>query len=314
MAIELQKSFSLTYNALRMKVGDVVGYMNRDSAEFATRGVTQTNIDDFEALGNAFEVFPSDSVYQGQIKIEVDAKDAARQSCTLQIRTISGYFQQQWGNKSGQYKMLDIKNFTNSKDDGFITKARNVAATATTYLADLTGIGLTQGQIDALTAEAQTMEDKYHAIRSKIALRDIKTRERIEKGNELYAELVKYCEIGKLIWENTNEAKYNDYVIYETVHHGLSKPQDVTINFTGGTPNEIILDWSLVVDATEYEVYTSQVALGAPAEEFSLNQSVPINPFLEIIAPGFRYYYKVRAKSVDNQSAFSDEVWIEEAS
>jgi hypothetical protein len=35
-------------------------------------------------------------------------------------------------------------------------------------------------------------------------------------GNVLYAELVKLCNTGKDIFYSLNEAKYNDYVIYNT--------------------------------------------------------------------------------------------------
>ena len=47
-----------------------------------------------------------------------------------------------------------------------------------------------------------------------IANRDNAAKERVEKANELYALLTRYCEIGKSIWYETNEAKYNDYIIY----------------------------------------------------------------------------------------------------
>lgn len=49
-----------------------------------------------------------------------------------------------------------------------------------------------------------------------IADREIATEERTEKANLLYADLVKLCTFGKEIWAHSNEAKYNDYVIYNT--------------------------------------------------------------------------------------------------
>jgi len=307
----IDKEFSMSFDELRMAVSNVIGSMNRDATEFAARGVTQLDIDAFETQGNEFEVFPSDNYYQSMISEEVEEKNTARKNCEQMMRKISGYVQQEWGLRSPKYKRLGMKDYQAARDSSFLYKAREVARVAEDYLADLTAIGLTQTMIDDLAAEAQTMEDEMNAINSKTELRDEKTQERVTKANALYSNLRKYCDIGKLIWEDVDEAKYNDYVIYKTVHHGLSKPQNVVAGFTGTTPNEIAVAWDPVVEATEYEVYSSQVNLGDPPGEFSLSDTVLNAPYLAIISSGFRYYYKIRAKNAETQSDFSDEVWVE---
>ena len=40
--------------------------------------------------------------------------------------------------------------------------------------------------------------------------------DRVEAGNTIYTTLVKYTSIGLSIWETSDVAKYNDYVIYNT--------------------------------------------------------------------------------------------------
>ena len=47
-------------------------------------------------------------------------------------------------------------------------------------------------------------------------LRDITTEKRIKALNALYKMVAKYTGIGKDIFYETNEAKYNDYVIYDS--------------------------------------------------------------------------------------------------
>ena len=44
----------------------------------------------------------------------------------------------------------------------------------------------------------------------------IATEKRVEELNALYALVIKYAGIGQDIFYEENEAKYNDYVIYDT--------------------------------------------------------------------------------------------------
>jgi len=46
--------------------------------------------------------------------------------------------------------------------------------------------------------------------------RDIKTQDRIIKGNAVFKEITRLCNSGKSLFVNTDEAKYNDYVIHNT--------------------------------------------------------------------------------------------------
>jgi len=243
-----RKDYTMSNDELCMLASNLVVYMNRDAVEFLARSVTGLDITDFQNLGNAFEVFPPDEYYSAQVTAEVEAKDTARDNCTLKIQLISGYFEQQWGIGDYRYKQLNIKNFHNAADSKFLTTCRNVVSVAEEYLADLTPIGLTQLEIDALETEAQTMEDKMNAIITKKALRDSKTQERTQNGNELYAYCRQYSTIGKLIWENVDEAKYNDYIIY---HKAPDLPGKV-LNLAYDVPTNT-LSWDAAPKADDYQ-------------------------------------------------------------
>lgn len=302
----VRRNNNLSNSELAITVGVVVDSMNRDSTELAVRGVTQTNIDDFEALGNAFEIFPTDDIYKAEISIVAEEKTNSRNICYDKIQRISGYFEQNWGLNSPYYKQLGIRYLSDMRDGDFLVAARRVVQVSTTRLSDLTPIGLTQTEIDDLDAEAQIFEDKIHAIYSKTAEREIKTQERTNLANSLYNELKKYSTIGKLVWENVDEAKYNDYVIHKTVHSGLPKPQGLSSEIDPVVPNQINITWNSVLDATEYELHGSQVPSGQPAGEFSLINVVNLPQDIQIIDPGFTYYYKVRAKNTEKVSDYSD--------
>lgn len=308
---EVKKDFSYSYDYLMFKVGDVVSYMNRDVTEFTARGVDQAEIDAFEAQGNAFEAYPPDSFYQIFVSDEVQLKKEARENCSLQARKIAGIIEQVYGKNSGVYKGLKYNNVSSAKDDSFITLMRLIAKVAETFLANLSSSGLTQGMIDDLRAEAQIMEDKFHAIATKEAERDDATEERVNLANALNDNLSKYCQIGKSIWEDVSESKYNDYVINPSIDHGLSKVQNLVINSDPVAPENITLTWDPVVDATEYELYGSQVPLGSPPAEFGIVNTVTETNDAQILVPGFRYWFKVRARNATKVGYFSDEVFID---
>jgi hypothetical protein len=124
---EITANFDLSFDELRQTVSNVIGSMTRDETEFASRGVTQLDIDAFEAQGNEFEVFPSDNYYQSMISEEVEEKNTARKNCVVMMRKLSGYVQQEYGLRSPKYKRLGMKAYQAAKDSSFLFKAREVA-------------------------------------------------------------------------------------------------------------------------------------------------------------------------------------------
>ncbi len=308
---ELKKNFSMSFADLMMLASKLVFNMNRDSGEFASRGVDAAAITAFEALGNAFEVFPPDEVYVGELKDATNAKNLLRDSIMNEIQLISGFFDQKWGMNSGKYTSLRVKGIHNSSDANFLLTARTVVAQATANLAALTAEGLTQAAIDSLTANAQLFEDALIDVVDKKEVRDTKANERTEKGNELYSFAANYSKLGKLIWENVDEAKYNDYVIYPTSQSGLSKPQNLAAALDPVNVAPITLSWDLVADATSYDIYFNIAATGAPAGSFTLLNTFATSPALIPAIFEKRNYFKIKAINDTETSPYSDEVFVD---
>ncbi len=296
---------------LCMFASNLVVFMTRDSVEFAAKGVDAAAITALEALGNAFEVFPNDAYYKNDVTISVEAKNVNRENCQVQMRAIIGCAKIKWGSNSAQVKRFNAGKMTISSDRSFLTLARQCVTLATDYLADLAAQGLTQAMIDSLASEAQLMENEMNNISEKEALRDLKTQERINDGNELYGFVSQYCEIGKIIWQDVDQAKYNDYVIYPPTQKSLSKPQNLAASFDPLNPSPITLSWDLVADATSYDVYFNIAETGAPAGNYTLLNNFPTSPAL--VPPNFgkRNYYKIKAKNDTDTSAYSDAVWAD---
>ncbi len=306
-----RRKYSMSDSELAQLASDYIVYMTRDATEFDARGVDAATVTAFETLGNAFEVFPTDEEYLGLLMIEVDAKNQFREDCTGDVQFLSGFLEQKWGLESGQYKRLGIDRLQILRDREFLYRCREVVRITTEYLTDLTPEGLTQTMIDTLETNAQSLEDKLNAIADKTALRDAKAAERIRKGNELYDYLRKYSTIGKLIWENVDESKYNDYIIYPTVHHGLGKVLNLTAEYSATPTPAITLAWDAVENATKYSVYQSTVPLGDPPDVWAfINDFTGTGETFDVLEDT-RYWWYVQAKNDTETGPPSDEVYAD---
>lgn len=305
---ETSTKFTISMAELALIAGDIAGYMIRDAAEFALRGIDALAITAFETQIDDFEALPGDAFYRGEISISVQEKEGLRTQVLMDMQLISGFFEQKWGLESPQYRQLEMKGIHHVRDSQFYILAKRMVVTATTRLIQLTPDGMTQAMIDQLAANTQLFEDKLHQIALQEAEREIKTQERTVAANALYSQLQQYCRVGKLIWENVDAAKYEDYEIHKSVTHGLPKAQNLMAVNAGN--NIADLSWDPVVGATEYRIDKAEATTGQPQgpwEEYvvvtTTNTSAPL-------LPGFSYWYRVRGQSATETGYWSDEATI----
>ncbi|MCX6154278.1 MAG: hypothetical protein NT007_08965 [Candidatus Kapabacteria bacterium] len=308
------KSYTRNYNMsdadLCMFTSNLISDMTRDHVELAVFGVTTPNITNLQALGNAFEVFPSDEMLQGDIMIATATKNEKATAVKDTIRALALRVELKWGISSGQYTRLGISDLSRLSDEMLLFTSRRVHTVMTGYLTDLTSGGLTSGMLDDFEDLNEEFELAKNDQHDKINLRDNKTVERVSNGNELYALVSKYCNIGKQVWLNVDPAKYNDYVIYGSTSVGLSKPQNLTANWT--LPDTVVhLNWEAVTGALNYEIFSSAVNFGLPAGTYTSLGEFPSPPQGVSFVADKRNYYKIKAKNGSVASDYSDEAWTE---
>lgn len=209
----LKRDYRMSDADLCMLTSNLVVFMNRDRIHFTARGITEEMVTALKNLGDAFEIFPSDSYYFSENLLAVETKNKTRESLCIKLRAIMGYAKIMWGQNSPQVRRFDAGSLNRLEDKVLLTTCRLAVHVAENYLSELSPIGLTGAMINALDASCQTFEDNLIAITNAQAEREINAQERITKGNELYFLVAKYCQIGKIIWEDVNEAKYSDYAI-----------------------------------------------------------------------------------------------------
>lgn len=305
------REYNMADSDLMVFSNSLITFLTRDATEFAVRGVDSAAVTAYEALVTAFTAFPPDEFYRADVKETVDAKNNYRALCMDNIQLISGFFEQQWGVKDWHYDKLRIKGIENKKDNEFLVSCTNVAATAELYLTELSAIGLIQDMIDELVSHTAAMRLELRNIEEKKDVRDRKAYERIKKGNELYGYVKQYCTIGKLIWENLDESKYNDYLIYPAVEHGLGKVRNVTAVYTATPAPTIVMSWNAVEGATKYALYQSIVAIGDPPGEYIfINDFTGTGETLNVM-PDARYWFYLQAKNDTETGTRSNELFCD---
>lgn len=251
MADTSRLEFTMSYSDLITTCNTIHTFMVRDAAEFlANFGVTALMIAAFDTKINEFESFPTDEVLQGLAQQTTQDKDIIANNVRIKIRSIAVRAKNVFGENSGSYSAFGVKDMNRFDDGNLLACGRRVAQMGETYLTQLAAEGLTQNMLDDLLDICNEFETAGKAQKLAIANRSDSAKARVNKANELYKLLVKYCDYGKDIWYNINSARYDNYVIYQNISPGsLLAPQNLVFNYSAK-----VLWWDIVDNAVSYQL------------------------------------------------------------
>lgn len=179
-----------------------------------------------------------------------------------------------------------------------------------TYKTDLIAVGFVQADIDLLNTLAEELTTNNRAQEKFMRLSFARSEERVVAFNKFWDTMVKISNTSKIVFKDS-PAKIQYYMLYSTVHHSLGKPQNLTAVVDLLDPNSAGVDFDAVADATEYKIYRSEVAIGAPSGIYTESSSSATNHFDAPIIVGMRNYWKVRAFNDTESSTYSDEVYLD---
>ncbi len=295
-SVEFKRDYRMLDAELCMFASDLCVRLSRDLDDVSVFGINDSLINDLRNLGDEFETFPSDDAYLGDMMLATQTKNQIAEQLRETIRNMALRVQLKWGTSSPQYKSLGALSVSKVSDDVLLGSANKILGRMTGYLSELSSTGLTQSDLDNYADQISSFESALNDYASAIELRDSKTRERIMKGNELYKYVVNYCEIGKRVYEKTNYAKYNDYIIYTNVSPGsLTAPQNFMFN-----PLSYEFTWNAVNNATSYELQSSSDGINYTEYWADSGTSCSYEE-----SPNIKMYYKIRARNSNGFGPFS---------
>jgi hypothetical protein len=213
---QVKRDFIMSDAILKQKADELIALIDRDIAEFTDRGYNAAKKAELTTARNTVDNFPNDEQLEA-IKMNLtEQKDAARNALEKTMRSIFNRAENVFGLYSAKYKEFGNAGISQQSDAELVRVAKIMSLTAEKYLAELSDEGLTSEKVATLIAQRNALDMAIDKQAQGISDRDVAAEGRIEALNKLYQLLTKYTGIGKDIFYETNEAKYNDYIIYDT--------------------------------------------------------------------------------------------------
>lgn len=213
----IKRKYSFSDGTLAELGDTLVMFAERDLTEMTGFGYDQLRIDAVKAKIVTFKNFPPDEYYTGLMMVATADKNTKLKIISEVSEGIVRRAMNKFGKDSPEAKGFGWAGYITKTDNDKMVVTRLVHKMGTDNQAALSSEGLTAVILGNLNIGITTADTAITKKQQRVSERDIAVNQRITLGNDLYSDLVKLADTGKHIWEDTNEAKYNDYVIYQTV-------------------------------------------------------------------------------------------------
>lgn len=211
------RSFNFSDGKLVAIGKEKIAYMRRDKIEFEKYGITTANFDALEEEIDKFLDTATDIEKLGTQTDTTAIKDAKAEELRQAIRVVMTRVVLVYEEGSSNFRKFGTETLSKQLDSDLLITGKRVVRVANEFFTALETKGLKADMLAKITVLREELEDLIVDVRLKIAERDIDQQERVEKANAIYETLVKYAITGQNIWVSTDVAKYNDYIIYNTV-------------------------------------------------------------------------------------------------
>ena len=214
---EAVRAYNFSDAKLVTTVNEKIAFIRRDAAEFNEFGITSAMVDALESQTNLFSNTATDVELVGNQKEVTATKEAIANQLRGAIRNVMSRVVLKYEEQTAKYRKYGTAALSQQSDAQLLVIASRVVRVGTEMLADLADNGLTAAMLSNVKSLKDDLEQELISMNLKISDRDIEQESRVEAGNAIYTTLVKYTNTGQSIWVSSNVAKYNDYVIYNTV-------------------------------------------------------------------------------------------------
>jgi len=212
----LKQLFQMGYAALSSLGNNCIFLVGRDGDMFALYNIGEETVTFLTDTNQQLQDFPTDEEFLGDVSIATEKRDLTADKVKVAIRDIMLRPRMIFGEHSTKYRKFATQGMDSLDPEKLQRLACRVVRIANLYFDELEPAGLTPAivtNLETLAAQLNTqIEEKEDAVFN----RDEATEKRIEIGNLLYNKIVILYDIGKTYWFDKSEAKYNDYVIYNT--------------------------------------------------------------------------------------------------
>jgi len=291
----LGRDYDFTDALLQRLAGYTALLITRDLPSLASRGVTAATVEHLEELRNAVINLPTDGEARAMVSDAVEDKDAARGAALVEARRLRTAAQNTFGENSGKYNLFRFERMDKLRDDALPRALRAMHRTGVELQPQLAAEGIDAPFLAAFAQAIALVDARLEEVTIAEQQRDKLTDERIDRGNILYKEIVRLCNIGKDVFATISAATYNCYVIENYVGTGSESIPAATIIIRGKMTGK------------GYSVVGATVSISLPGEPAMTTSTdlrgrykfrkdnMQISPFMMTLtadAPGFQHFEK----------------------
>ncbi|MBC7447219.1 MAG: hypothetical protein H7330_04105 [Hymenobacteraceae bacterium] len=225
-----QAAFRMPLEDLLVLAGEKIAYTRRvdDTAALNGRGWTAERISTLEEQFHALGKMPTDTELEQDVRAAEQKKNLLRESITTLIQTALGKVNQVHHDESAEYRAFGSAKLYKSGDPAFALLCEQLSRVGQRMpvdgdaeeLAAYASAGLTPAEFIAIGSQGDEFRRLLIDIRTAEARRDIGTQNRLRLANPAYRDLAALSEVGKSVFISKDEARYNDYVIYDPAPEG----------------------------------------------------------------------------------------------
>ncbi len=219
------RDYGMSDGDLLQKADAIIGFMARDAAEFATQGVADASA--LQDARDAFDALPTDEALAGLVTDAVTTKKAMKARVEDEVGLIRTAASRAHADRPGIYKSYHFEAFANLSDNDQYRAAKTIAIVIGLQMDAIKTKGYDSNKLDAFKVLNSKYDDAIDDVKMAEAKRDQATQKRVETGNALYALVSEMAAVGQALFVNTDEARYNDYVL-EPVGDGNTQPDPGT--------------------------------------------------------------------------------------
>lgn len=211
-----QRMYNVPDADLYVQCMEHIRYAHRDIEFFQQYGYDIERLKGFGALCQKFNAMPDDDEMVGDQMLMTEKKNDAAERLKTAIRSLMTRVEMKYNNRSGRYRKFGTAKMGDMTDPQLLFCGRRVVRVARQQIDFLEDVGMNETIIQRVLDACRDFETALNIQQDRIADRDIAVENRTEQGNKMYQELVVLCNIGKDIWAEKDQVKYEQYCLYES--------------------------------------------------------------------------------------------------
>lgn len=210
---KVNRKTKLSQFDLTMKSKVVIEAAKRDFASLSELGITESFLNEFENQVNELSKIKSYDLERIINSDITEAKDEARLQLIILLQQTRRRFALVFNQSHNEYIKYMQGDFIHAKNDLLLKMVTIVVEGLQKNLDQLSVVGITEATITEIKNRAAIFNHKLNLKIAAFEFSDNNTFERVEKINEVYENLLKLSNAGKVLWIEVNPAHYDDYVV-----------------------------------------------------------------------------------------------------